>query len=30
MRMVRVYPNVSKYKGSADAGDPANFSCGKP
>jgi feruloyl esterase len=29
-RLVCAYPNVSKYSGRGDTGDPANFSCGKP
>jgi Tannase and feruloyl esterase len=29
-RLVCAYPNVSKYKGSGDTADPANFTCGKP
>jgi feruloyl esterase len=29
-RLVCAYPSVSKYKGSGDTADPANFSCGTP
>ncbi len=29
-RLVCAYPNVSKYKGSGDTADPANFTCGRP
>jgi feruloyl esterase len=29
-RLVCAYPQVSKYKGSGDVGDPANFSCTTP
>ncbi len=29
-RLACAYPNVSKYKGSGDRSDPANFACGAP
>jgi len=29
-RLVCAYPSVSKYKGSGDTADPANFACGAP
>jgi feruloyl esterase len=29
-RLVCAYPNVSKYKGSGDTADPANFTCSAP